>query len=137
MMKSRKTQQTDQAFTGKYERPHNSPDDSPSDDDIAFQELLGDHLMKWDASIKPPTPALSTLEQLVSDQKQLLARRLWRDLLMLWVVGGLVLSGMLLLFQHNMIVFVVVQTGSIIAAAIFLILTQRSKFKEGQYKWTN
>ncbi len=136
-MKSRKTQQTDQAFTGKYERPHNSPDDSLSDDDIAFQELLGDHLMKWDASIKPPTPALSTLEQLVSDQKQLLARRLWRDLLMLWVVGGLVLSGMLLLFQHNMIVFVVVQTGSIIAAAIFLILTQRSKFKEGQYKWTN
>lgn len=135
-MKSRKTQQTDQASTGKPQSLRNSPDDS-FDDDIAFQELLGDHLMKWDASIKPPTPALSTLEQLVSDQKHLLARRLWRDLLMLWVVGGLVLSGMLLLFQHNMIVFVVVQTGSIIAAAIFLILTQRSKFKEGQYKWDN
>ena len=136
-MKSRKTPQTDQALTDKHERPRSSPDDFLSDDDIAFQELLGDHLIKWDASIKPPTPALSTVEQLVSDQKQVLARRLWRDLLMLWVIGGLVISGMLLLFQHNRIVFVVVQTGSIIAAAIFLILTLRSKFKEGQYKWNN
>jgi tetrahydromethanopterin S-methyltransferase subunit G len=135
-MKSRKTQQTDQASTGKPQSPRNSPDDS-FDDDKAFQELLGDHLMKWDASINPPTPALSTLEQLVSEQKQLISRRIWRDLLMLWVIGGLVISGMLLLFQHNRIVFVVVQAVFIIAAAIFLILTQRSKFKEGQYKWNN
>lgn len=126
-MRTRKMHQTD----------HNSPDDSTSDDDMAFQELLGDHLMKWDASITAPVPALDTLEQLVIDQKQLLTRRIWRDLLLLWVIGGFIISGMLLLLQHNTLVFALVQAGSIVAAAIFLILTLSSKSEEGSTKWTN
>ncbi|MFC5648698.1 DUF5345 family protein [Paenibacillus solisilvae] len=137
-MRSKKTPQTEsQAFSGKHDKLLTPPQDSRLEEDIAFQELFGDHLMKWDASITPPIPALDDLEQLVTDHKQQLSRRLWRDLLLLWVIGGLVISGMLLLLQHNIVVFALVQIGAIAAAAIFLMIAVRSSSKEGRHKWTN
>ncbi|BBH24677.1 hypothetical protein Back11_60220 [Paenibacillus baekrokdamisoli] len=116
-----------------------SSDDSfeESRDELDFQQLLGSHLSHWDASISPDVPSVDSLEQLIGEHKQVITRHLWRDLLLLWVIGGFMVSGLLLLLQSNIILFAIIQATALMAAAIFLGVTLRPRKQEGRRKWTH
>lgn len=97
--------------------------------------LLEDSLQSWDARIEPPVPHLIELEQLVNSHKESTSRRLWRDLLKLWLLGILVISGMVLLLHWNVYAFWFLQIFAVAGAILFFTLLSR-KDREAKRKWT-
>lgn len=101
----------------------------------AFEALLGSPLREWDALIEPPVPHLIALEQLVSSHKEATGRKLWRDLLKLWLLGILVIGGMLFLLRWNMAAFAILQAVAVAGAVLILVVPSR-KNREAKRKWT-
>ncbi|UVI31327.1 YxlC family protein [Paenibacillus spongiae] len=100
-----------------------------------FEQLVGRHLRQWDDSVMPDVPSLQSLERLASGHRSRLKGRLWRDLLLFWMVSGMILSGLLLLVQRDLKLFVIVQVVVLMAACLFL--ASSAARKEGRGKWTS
>jgi len=101
----------------------------------AFEELLGEPLRGWDERIEPSVPHLLELEELVTRHREESSRKLWRDLFMLWLLGILVISGMILLYRWNVIAFAVLQALAAAGAVLFLAVSSR-KNREAKRRWT-
>ncbi|MBB6633059.1 YxlC family protein [Cohnella thailandensis] len=101
----------------------------------AFEELLGEPLRGWDERIEPSVPHLLELEALVTRHREESGRKLWRDLFMLWLLGILVISGMILLYRWNVIAFAVLQALAVAGAVLFLAVSSR-KNREAKREWT-
>ena len=100
-----------------------------------FRELVGAQLSQWDERIQPPVPHLAALEQLVSRQKEELSRRLWRDLLLLWMLGIFIIGGLLLMLQWNIVVFACLQAAALAGALLYLFVHSRRN-RSVKRKWT-
>ncbi|MCQ6562587.1 YxlC family protein [Paenibacillus mendelii] len=100
-----------------------------------FEQLVGRHLKQWDDSVTPEIPSIQSLEQLAGDQRDRLRGRLWRDLLLFWVVSGMILSGLVLLVQRDLKLFIIVQVVVLMAACLFVVSPVVRR--EGRGKWTN
>jgi hypothetical protein len=110
------------------------PGDSPEQWAV-FLALLGDSLPRWAARLAPPVPHIFDLEQLVTRHKELTGRRLWLDLLKLWLLGILVISGMVLLLNWNIYAFWFLQIFAVAGAILFFTILSR-KDREAKRKWT-
>ncbi|MBW7476414.1 YxlC family protein [Paenibacillus oenotherae] len=115
---------------------HHEPGLEPEHElDAAFQAIAGDHLDKWDASITPDIPTLDSLETMISSHKEAVRQRLWRDLLLFWAVGCLILTVLMFVLYSSLQAFLFLQIGTFAAAVLFLL---RASFrKEGRRKWTH
>ncbi|CAM3913646.1 DUF5345 domain-containing protein [Cohnella lubricantis] len=100
-----------------------------------FRELLGDHLSRWDERMEPPVPRLAALEQLVSQRKGELSRKLWRDLLLLWTLGIFIIGSVLLILQWNIAAFAGLQAAALIGAIVYLFVLAR-KERSVKREWT-
>lgn len=100
-----------------------------------FQELLGSHLSQWDERIQPAVPHLAALEQLVTQHKEEAGRRLWRDLLLLWTLGIVIVGGLLLMLQWNIVAFACLQAAAFAGAIVYLYVHSRRN-RSVKRKWT-
>ncbi|MBB3112171.1 hypothetical protein FHS18_004249 [Paenibacillus phyllosphaerae] len=87
--------------------------------DEELASLLRGPLAQWEEQIQPEVPALADLAQLVSSHRSQQRVRLWRDLLILWVIGGIVIACLLLLLEQNVVWFAIVQAIVLVGAVLF------------------
>lgn len=100
-----------------------------------FRELIGDHLSRWDERIEPPVPHLSALEQMVSQHQEELGRRLWRDLLLLWMLGVVLIGGLVLMIRWSIVAFACLQAAALAGALLYLFFHSRRN-RSVKRKWT-
>lgn len=100
-----------------------------------FRAMAGDSLKQWEQSIDPDVPSLESIGGMISSHKEAVRVRLWRELLLLWVIGCFVISGLMLVLYSSLQVFLFVQLGVLGAAG--LLLLRASLRKEGRGKWTH
>jgi Family of unknown function (DUF5345) len=107
-----------------------------ADMEQAFQELLGGHVEKWDASIEPPPMNEDAFSRMVVERKEELRRKQRSERYLFGLVSAFVLGGMLLLWQSSFVLFAVLQAFVFAAAGIFLIVGfRRSKREDGGRTW--
>lgn len=87
----------------------------------AYQELLGEHVEEWDASIEPPPIGDEAFVRLVRDGKELSRRRRRLERYAFWLVSVIVLGGLLLVWQSSLVWFAVLQMCVFGAAGAALI----------------
>ncbi|WP_336771426.1 YxlC family protein [Paenibacillus sp. MMO-58] len=97
--------------------------------------ILTESLNSWDASIELPVPHIIELEQLISHHKEKTKRKLWRDLIILWMLGILVVGSMMLIYDWNDSAFWLLQILGVIGGLMFLRFLNREN-REAKYKWT-
>ncbi|MCK9858667.1 YxlC family protein [Paenibacillus sp. ATY16] len=97
--------------------------------------ILTESLNSWDASIELQVPHIIELEQLISDHKEKTKRRLWRDLILLWMLGILVIGSMMLIYDWNDNAFWFLQLLGVVGGLLFLRFVNRES-REAKYKWT-
>lgn len=129
-MKKQIPERDNMRLSKKKKKPADSPEQSEE-----FMEMLGDSLQSWDSRIEPPVPHLIELGQLVTRHKEQTGRRLWLDLLKLWLLGILVIGGMVLLFNWNIYAFWFLQIFAVTGAILFFTFLSR-KDREAKSKWT-
>ncbi|SEO68495.1 DUF5345 family protein [Paenibacillus sp. OV219] len=101
-----------------------------------YRELLDPHIEQWDQSITPPNPpSLATLTALAREHNKALRQRYWKELALLWLIGALVLSGLLLLWQSSIILFAIVQGTALVAAIAFLAVSGINRRERRRRQW--
>jgi len=106
-----------------------------SSSDHEFEQLIGQHLEQWDKTVNPSVPSIQALTQLAEDHRIFMRKKLWRDLVLFWIVSGILLSGLLMLIYQDIRLYVIVQVIMLVVAFIFLIAERmHRKVRE---KWTN
>ncbi|MFD0715944.1 YxlC family protein [Paenibacillus sp. GCM10027626] len=122
------------AGTPRHEAGHRQHERLEEEEEL-FQRLLGQPLQQWDEAIKPDVPSIQALTQLTQQHRSDMRRKLWRDLVLLWIVSGVLLSGLLILVQEDIRLFVIVQV-TVFAAALLFLVGERVH-REVRRKWTN
>ncbi|AZN43201.1 DUF5345 family protein [Paenibacillus albus] len=101
-----------------------------------YRELLDPHIKQWDESITPPNPpSLAALTGLVGERNKAQRQRYWKELALLWLIGALVLSGLLLLWQSSIVLFAIVQGTAFVAAAVFLTVSGINRRERRHREW--
>jgi len=103
--------------------------------DQEFRQLIGQHLEKWDETVNPTVPSIQALTQLAEDHRIFMRKKLWRDLVLFWIVSGIVLSGLLMLIYQDIRLYVIVQIIMLVAAILFLVAERLHR--RVREKWTN
>ncbi|WP_274649140.1 DUF5345 family protein [Paenibacillus humicola] len=114
---------------GSHNGDNSRPDAGEMDASMEaeFQALLGGHLRRWDERMQPPQPSLDALEQLVAGKKKAIHASLLRELLLLWTIGAVVISGLWMLLSSGVAWFAGLQAAVLAGAALFLAATAKKE----------
>jgi len=103
--------------------------------DQEFRQLVGQHLEQWDETVTPSVPSIQALTQLAEEHRIFMRKKLWSDLVLFWIVSGILLSGLLMLIYQDIRLYVIVQVIMLVAALLFLVAERmHRKVRE---KWTS
>ncbi len=97
--------------------------DEEKNDQSWFDEQLKDAVAEWDKAHAPQTPDYRQLEALVEGHKQEMRKRLWMDLLLLWLVASCILLFMLWMIDRSLLWFVILQASIALGGAAVVTMT--------------
>lgn len=99
-----------------------------------FMERIGADLQKFDHAYERKEPELAPFESFVVARKHAFRKKLWRDLALFWLVGAMLLLGMLWILERNWIWFAALQLLVAISAIGYIGVVQVKKVRE---QWKN
>ncbi|GKU76154.1 DUF5345 family protein [Paenibacillus sp. L3-i20] len=105
---------------------------TPEEDQLWFQEHIGVELEKLDAAFEPMMPQLESINELVTSHKRELRRKLWKELGLFWLIGLLLLTGMMWVIGNNLLWFVALQVLASAGAFWYIVASYR---KKGERAW--
>jgi hypothetical protein len=110
----------------------------PEEEDVETAEWLTEGMQRFDDAFESGTPSLEQLTALVDATRKEASSKLWRDLVLLWAAGCVVLGGMALAWLDDVIWVVGIQAVGAVAGVAYLcgMLARRSG-KGLKGKWTS
>ncbi|WP_424768848.1 YxlC family protein [Paenibacillus sp. sgz302251] len=93
------------------------------DDQQWFDNQIGEALDRFDAIHAPLLPKLHVFEQLVQAHKRELKRKLWKDLLLFWLLAVFIFSSMMWVLDRNWVWFLTIQSAIAAGGIGFVSIT--------------
>jgi len=106
--------------------------------DLETEQWLNESLRRFDAMFEPPAPSLQALQELADNGRKAANRKLWRDLVLFWIVGCIVTGGVMLLLKSDIVWFAALQAAAAVAGVAFAAVTGKRRTAERTgSKWAN
>lgn len=99
-----------------------------------FDEQLGAAINRFDAVHEPLLPELHNIEQLVQLHKNDLKRKLWKDLLLFWLVACFIFGSMMWMLERDWVWFAILQSIIAMGGIAFVSMTFGKRMGR---KWNN
>lgn len=93
------------------------------DDELWFKHQIGGELERFDQAHEIQPPELHEFESLVRSHRQVIKRKQWKELLLLWMIGCVVFGTMMWLLQKEVVWFIALQTVVGCSAVLYASLT--------------
>lgn len=102
---------------------------APDEEQRWFEQNISGELRKFDSAYEREAPDTVDLELFVAQHQRDLRKRLWRDLMILWLVAACLLLGMLWVMDRHFMWFVSLQAISAAGAVVFIGVSHRKKVR--------
>ncbi|WP_141502729.1 YxlC family protein [Paenibacillus luteus] len=97
------------------------------EDQLWFEDRLKDAMTQFDAVHAPKVPSLQQFEALVDDHKQEMKKRLWKELLLFWLIACFILGLMLWVLDRNVVWFAILQICIAVGGISFVTMRFRRR----------
>ncbi|MGG1639507.1 YxlC family protein [Paenibacillus sp. FSL K6-3182] len=94
-----------------------------TEDQKWFDDQLQETLNRFDAIHAPHVPELQRFEDMVDAHKQQMKRKLWKDLLIFWLLACLIFGMMMWMLDRNLVWFAVLQVVIAVGSIGFVGIT--------------